>query len=199
MTMRVRIWTRCRHCDKCANARRNEWRYRAREEIRRAGRTWFGTLTFSPLEQYRVLVEARSIAGARGWTWGELTDDQRFQRVAAQAGKEVTRYLKRVRKAAKVPLRYICVTERHKSGLPHFHLLVHEVELKPVTHKILSTQWHAGFERWRLVPPEDLRGAGYVTKYLAKEATGRVRASVGYGRSTSPVGLLLTAIKDHQG
>ena len=198
MTMRVELWTRCRHCTACKQARANEWRYRAREELRRAARTWWGTLTLSPVAHYRVLCEARRLAATRAVDWSALSVEERFKRVANTGLKEVTRYVKRVRKQSKVPLRYICVTEKHKSGLPHFHMLVHEVELKPVTHKILSSQWTYGFEKWRLVPHEDVGRARYVTKYLTKAPTGiRIRASEHYGKSIGTVGPVLTAIRDY--
>lgn len=195
MTMYVDLLTRCRKCKNCMQARANEWRYRAREELKRAARSWFGTLTLGPFEHYRVMVDARAHCRATGIQWDTLTDDERFKRVANEALKEVTKYMKRVRKQSRVPLRYICVTEKHKSGLPHFHLLVHEVEFKPVTHKILSTQWTLGFEKWRLVPPEDLGGAGYVTKYISKSAQGRIRASQHYGKTIGTSGIVLSLIR----
>lgn len=194
-TLRVEITTRCRKCAKCAKARSNEWRYRAREELRRAGRTWFGTLTMSPEAQYRMLSLARHNAATRAVPWNTLSDEERFRRVASTSLKEVTLYIKRVRKEAAVPIRYMCVTERHKSGLPHFHMLVHEVELKPVKHKTLSSQWHLGFEKWRLVPHEDLNSARYICKYLTKDAVTRIRASQLYGKSISTVGGVLTSIR----
>lgn len=195
MPLCVEISTRCRKCDKCRKARADEWRYRAREELRRAARSWFGTLTLSPAAHYRVLCEARAHASARAVPWATLTDDERFKRVALTSLKEVTKYIKRVRKQSGVPLRYICVTERHKSGLPHFHLLVHEVELRPVTHKILSSQWTLGFEKWRLVPFEDLNSARYVTKYLTKDAKTRIRASQLYGQPQATVGAVVASIQ----
>jgi len=196
MTMRVDISTRCRQCDNCRKARANEWRYRVREEVRLAARSWFGTLTLSPSEQYRVLSEARHKAHMTAVTWETLSEEERFRRVADTSLKEVTKYIKRVRKEAAVPIRYICVTERHKSGLPHFHMLVHEVELKPVPHRILSKQWTMGFEKWRLVPTDQPRSAEYVVKYLTKSAETRIRASVRYGQEQAGiVGPLLAAIR----
>lgn len=197
MPMCVVISTRCRKCEKCRTARSNEWRYRVREELRRAGRSWFGTLTLSPQAHYRILSLARAHAAATAVPWNTLTDEERFRRVALTSLKEVTLYTKRVRKQAKVPLRFITVTERHKSGLPHFHMLVHEVELKPVTHRILSGQWHLGFEKWRLVPHEDLNSARYICKYISKDAQTRIRASQHYGKSIGTVGPVLTSIRDY--
>lgn len=192
----VIVSTRCRKCDKCRTARSNEWRFRAREELRRAARSWFGTLTLSPEAHHRMMSLARHHAATTAVPWNDLDYEERFRRIALTSLKEVTKYTKRVRKQAKVPLRFLTVTERHRSGLPHFHMLVHEVELKPVTHKILSSQWDLGFEKWRLVPHEDLNSARYITKYISKEATTRIRASLNYGKPVSTVGGVLAAIRN---
>jgi len=146
-----------------------------------------------------MLSEARAHAYATAVPWNTLSDEERFRRVANTSLKEVTKYIKRVRKQADVPLRYITVTERHKSGLPHFHMLIHEVELKPVRHSLLSKQWQSlGFEKWRLVPFDQLRQAErYCAKYLAKDAQTRIRASQLYGKSIATVGAVLTSIRDH--
>lgn len=183
MTMRLDIGTRCRKCPECAKAKSSLWRYRVREEVRLAARSWFGTLTLSPTEQYRVLSVARHIAHSTQVPWNTLSEEERFRRVADASLKEVTKYIKRVRKEAAVPFRYIVVTEKHKSGLPHFHMLVHETELRPVRHATLSKQWHLGFEKWKLVPFQDPKAAEYVCKYISKSAESRIRASIRYGRS----------------
>ncbi len=195
MTMRVDILTRCGRCEPCGRARAAEWRIRTQQETARAARTWFGTLTLRPDLQYRMLEIARANAGARAIPWDELDDDQRFKRQADASLKEVTKYLKRVRAMSNVPLRYVCVTEKHKSGLPHFHLLVHEVELRPVTHRILSSQWRLGFEKWRLIPFDNLKTASYLCKYLTKTLAVRVRASKFYGQSQATVGAAVTSIR----
>jgi len=199
MTMRIDLGTPCRKCEACRKARSFLWRIRATEELQRAARTWFGTLTMDPESHYRMMASARYTAHTRGVRWADLTDDERFRRVADTSLKEVTKYVKRIRKQSGVPLRTLCVTEKHKSGLPHFHMLVHEVELKPVTHKILSTQWSFGFERWRLVDfdTDPKKSARYICKYLTKDAQTRIRASLHYGKSISTVGGVLTSIKDY--
>lgn len=195
-TLCVVIKTRCRNCDNCRKARAAEWRYRTREELRRAARSWFGTLTLSPVAHYRMMSEARHYAASRAIPWNTLSADERFKRVASTSLKEVTKYIKRVRKQSGVPLRYIVVTEQHKSGLPHFHMLVHEVELKPVTHKILSSQWTLGFEKWRLVPIGDEGSARYVTKYLTKaQVRMRIRCSEHYGETSGIVGPLMLSLR----
>lgn len=192
------IHTRCRKCEGCRKARAWEWQFRTTEELRRAARSWFGTLTLSPESHYRMMALARHEAHIRSVPWQGLSSEERFQRIANTSLKEVTKYIKRVRKQAKVPLRYILVTETHRSGLPHFHMLVHEVEFKPVTHKILSSQWTLGFEKWRLVDfsIKPQASARYVTKYISKESQGRIRCSNLYGKSIGISGNVLTAYKN---
>lgn len=158
------------------------------EELRHGVRTWYGTLTLRPVEQYRVLVQARAYTEARGVAWQSLSDDERFALRASFALKEVTKYVKRIRKRAFgargiAPMAWVCVTERHKSGLPHFHMLVHERELRPITHRILSEAWGLGFEKWRLVRTDETPQAvaWYLCKYLTKDFSTRVRNSEKYG------------------
>ena len=46
--------TRCRRCSTCLRARSRMWIARAQAEIKGAARTWFATLTFDPVEQFRI-------------------------------------------------------------------------------------------------------------------------------------------------
>lgn len=206
-TVHVDIGTRCRRCANCRNYRRWEWDHRMTEELRRAVRSWYGTLTLTPFNQYRVEVEARRYQESRGWSWDQMNEDERFRATARFALKEVTLYIKRFRKQAygpkgKAPFKWICVTERHKSGKPHFHMLVHEVQMRPIPHRILSGQWHQGFEQWRLVKLDENPKivAGYLCKYLTKDFCTRIRASEKYGeQQTATVGDAFASFKDALG
>lgn len=191
------ITTRCRKCTACRSARQSEWSYRVREETRSAPRTWFGTLTMSPERQYYMLSMARKEATDRCVDWSELDEEARFKRVAAIGLKEVTRYIKRFRKEAKAPFRYIVVTERHKTGNPHYHMLVHETALTPILHKTLAKQWTWGFEKWRLVPFDKPKKAEYLCKYISKDMSGRIRASGQYGRGAPGLVGPLVAATNH--
>jgi hypothetical protein len=147
-----------------------------------APRTWFGTLTFAPELQYRAKCAVSLRLADRASSWDELDDDTAFGLVAQELGKDITRFIKRLRKAGAV-FRYCLVTEAHKSGLPHFHMLVHETaDADPVRHKILAEKWQAGFSSWKLA--EGPAAAHYVTKYLTKSLRARIRASEGYGTSS---------------
>lgn len=179
-TITVEIVTRCRKCDSCRKAKKSLWRYRVKYETHNALRTWFGTLTMSPEKHTWCVYSARAQVGN---AWNALSEEQRFKEVAAIALKEVTKYIKRFRKNSKAEFRYFLVTERHKSGLPHFHMLVHEVNAdRQVRHKHLSEAWDWGFERWRLLEPDNPNQALYLCKYITKDVTSRVRASQRYGQ-----------------
>ena len=172
---------RCRKCDTCLRARSALWRSRARAEILAARRTWFGTLTLNPEWQVRCIYEAERRALKRRAPI-EDTDSEFAHRVAAIA-PQLTLWLKRVRKVSGSPLRYILVAERHKSGMPHWHYLMHEVSDSPVSYRQLTKQWPCGFAHAKLV--DDAACAAYVAKYLAKDAAARVRASLRYGSPTA--------------
>lgn len=181
-SMSIEVKVRCRTCPKCARARAFLWRTRAEVEILCAQRTWFGTLTLRPEEHSRIYHECcvRYANGLHNVDFDSVSRAEQFHQRHAVIGKEITKYLKRVRKETGAKLRYIAVVESHKSGLPHYHLLVHEVVGK-VLYANLSDQWKLGFSKWNLVKQDDeLRSCGYVTKYLVKNAA-RVRASLYYG------------------
>lgn len=156
------------------------WAHRATVETRRAARTWFGTLTIEPQVQYVHLARARQRAEARATPWETLSEAEQFAALQSESGREVTLMLKRLRKATKAPFVYLCVAEAHKSGLPHYHLLIHErSDVQPIRKTALDAEWRIGFCKWRLV--RDVREATYLCKYLSKSTMARVRASVDYG------------------
>ena len=178
--MSVDLHTRCRQCPECLRHRANLWTARALAETRAAPRTWFGTLTLSPDAQFMALTRARRRAGQQGVDFDGLSNAERFRMRHDQITPELTKYVKRVRAQCAAPLRILLVAENHKSGAPHYHMLVHETDPdNPIRHKTLSQQWKLGFTQWKLV--SDLSQARYVCKYLAKDALARVRASKDYG------------------
>jgi hypothetical protein len=173
---------RCRKCSSCLNHRRRLWTARAVDEIKAARRTWFGTLTVNPSNRFVFQLEAdRECLVRRREPLSSLPSDERFRYLARPLLQEATRWLKRVRRSTGVPLRYLLVTESHKSGDPHLHVLMHEPE-DPVTKRMLASKWRVGFSQFKLVESDE-RAAVYVCKYLAKSALTRVRASRRYGQS----------------
>lgn len=174
------ITLRCRKCDRCLKLRQRLWSDRARRETATARRTWFGTLTLRPEVQSLMTNRAHIALSKQGIDFATLSFREQFAERVKQISLEITKYLKRVRKESGASLRYLLVAEHHKSGLPHFHMLVHELDEIGVRHSTLSKQWGLGFEKWRLV--EEPKQAVYLTKYLSKTAAARVRASRGYGR-----------------
>lgn len=169
----------CRKCAACLEARAREWTRRAIVETEQRPRTWFGTLTMDP--HYHAVAAMR--VRARHPNWAALGPAAQFGALVREVGRELTLYLKRVRKRSGAPLRYLLVAEEHTqklAGLPHFHILIHELDADtPVRKAVLKDEWKLGFSRWKLA---DKWSARYVCKYLAKEASTRVRASKLYGR-----------------
>jgi hypothetical protein len=117
----------------------------------------------------------------QGIDFERLPPAEQFSLRHTEISRELTKYLKRVRKESGAKFRFLLVAEAHKSGLPHYHLLLHEHDqFRPVRKSVLEAQWKAyGFSKWRLI--EDERAARYVCKYLSKDAIARVRASIRYG------------------
>lgn len=176
----------CRNCPTCLRKRAWLWTTRAKAELDASARTWFGTMTLNPESHYTMLCRALAKAREDGVDAADLTDAEIFALRTSEAGAEITKYLKRIRKESEAKLRYLTVAERHKSGLPHFHMLLHEVSpVAPVRERCLSSQWSLGFTKWRLVPQDEKRHAYYVCKYLSKSKEARVRASLRYGSGWS--------------
>lgn len=128
---------RCRKCDACKKQRSRMWTARAIDECNR-WRTAFGTFTLSP--ENHLLLDNR--ARARLWPekdFDRLRPDEQFSERAREFGAEVTNWLDRIRHGrdghTPTKIRYLLVAEAHDSertsdgmrGLPHFHMLLHEV------------------------------------------------------------------------
>lgn len=178
----------CRQCENCLRRRAAHWRMRANTEWQAASRTWFGTLTLKPEQHFRVLSEARAYCSKsldpEKRDFDSLPTEEQFALRHRIISREITLYVKRIRETSGAKLRLLCVAEEHKSGLPHYHMLVHEPNpAESISKAQLEAGWKWGFSNWRLV--KDPRAAGYVTKYLAKSSKARVRASVDYGNDLS--------------
>lgn len=151
------------------------WAARARQRIASHSRTWMVTLTAAPDAHFRMLCQAEVAARRSGVNPSEWSEDEVFAARWREFGKEVTKWLKRIRSSGS-KLVYLQVVEAHASGLPHVHLLVHEVNT--VSYRALTSAWKLGFAHAKLV--EGPQAALYVTKYLMKSALARVRASQDY-------------------
>lgn len=174
--------SRCRKCDNCLAHRRRLWSARASDELKAAHRTWFATLTVKPDERFVASMHAATSAARAGHgSWSSMSSENQFRYLVKHLSGEIDKFLKRVRKSG-APFRYLLVSEAHKDGFPHFHLLIHEAAL-PLTKRLLESNWRLGHSQFRLVNNADPRSAFYVCKYLAKSALTRVRASKRYGRA----------------
>lgn len=178
----VTMTVRCRRCSACLRQRSRQWAARAITECREASRTWFGTLTLKPEWQARVSLLAAKRAASRHLDLDALSYKDQFVWRHRVVSEFLTKYLKRVRKESGSSFKYLLVAEAHKSGLPHYHVLIHEqTQSLPVKKDTLQRQWPFGFTQFKLV--DDPRTATYVCKYLSKTAAARVRASSHYGYS----------------
>lgn len=182
----VSLTVKCRQCEVCRKHRAMEWAIRAKRETMASPRTWFCTFTLHPDEQYRLLCRARARQNRQGIDYDRLPIAEQFRLRVTAAAPLITLYLKRVRKESGALLRYLWVSEAHKSGHPHFHALIHEVSPDSVvTHACLTRQWPHGFTQVKLV--REIDKATYLTKYLSKESASRVRSSLDYGQPTSVI------------
>lgn len=187
--VRVNAWiilhVRCRKCPPCLWQRSKMWTERAIVETRMASRTWWITLTFKPELQQQALWRARQRCAKSAVDFDSLGFRDRFAELHRQLGPQVTAWLKRVRKESATRFRYILVAEYHKSGDPHYHLLLHElVGNAPVRKAVMRDQWtKLGFSKFKLVEDDGSEDAcRYVCKYASKTSAARVRASRWYGR-----------------
>lgn len=174
----IDIAVRCRKCEPCQRARRYHWSQRSISEIEAAPRSWFGTLTLRPAEQFRLVATARARLIRAGTDYDHLSPDEQFIEDCQELKRQLQLYLKRLRKSG-IAFRYLWVIERHKSGAPHVHILLHE--RSPARHRVLSSQWQLGFSKFNLVAEgENAKAARYVAKYLSKGLM-RPFASFKYG------------------
>lgn len=177
----VTLSVKCRKCASCLRERAVMWANKAKHEIAVAPRTWFCTFTFNPDEQFRILNIARNRMHESGCSFERVDVTEQFRLLCRAASPDITRFVKRVRKESKAPLRYLFVAEKHESGLPHWHALFHEVDrAQPLRKRVLRDQWVHGFSRFKLV--ESQGTAWYVCKYLSKDLATRVRGSQNYGK-----------------
>lgn len=156
-----------------------EWRRKAEAETFMSSRTWFGTFTFAPEHHSHAANRLRAKLRKSGVDFDALDGHQQFLERHGELSKEVTLWLKRIRELDKCSFRYLLVAEVHKSGLPHYHILLHETDFtRSISKRTLQGQWKHGYSSFKLA---DAASCGYVTKYLVKDASTRMRASVRYG------------------
>lgn len=172
------LYVRCRRCEACLAHRGRVWTARAVSETLASHRTWFGTLTLHPDRATQARYAADRALAAAISDRGDTTNQ--FRAMVDFVNPEITRMLKRIRKNSGAGLRYLLVAEAHKSGMPHWHILLHEHSVA-CPKRILDQAWQYGFCKWKLVETQEPRQARYVCKYLSKAALSRVRASAYYG------------------
>ena len=201
-------WTRCRKCGPCLRARTGYWGAAAMRMTLQSGeqglRTWFGTFTLDEngQEMFDDLAKGQSSAPNADW-WDHTVPvsywcnrrkkvvavdafvcDERFRLVCDELYLEMRRYWARLRKAG-YRFKYFLVFERHKSGLPHMHFLLHE-QGSPIPKRVIQAHWPWGFSNVSIVGGRSKHAAApskaawYVAKYLSKSVQARQLASRGY-------------------
>lgn len=192
---RLTYQVRCRKCSLCLQAKMRYWAaagyHQTRSALDAGKRTWFGTLTFSAEWQARLanaaqekwMIENSNSSEIPTW-WEDQLCDHRFSLVRKEVVHELQKYWKRLRKAGH-KYKYLVAIERHKSGNPHIHWLLHEVDA-PIRKRHLQAAWPHGFTKIVIVGGKSrnsanaAKAAHYVVKYLSKSAQARQIASKGY-------------------
>jgi hypothetical protein len=86
----IDLETKCRRCPTCLRLRAAHWRHRAEDEIERAARTWFGTITLRPEKQFLLEVRATARLRNAGVEWSHLSPPEQFAERHSEAGAEKT-------------------------------------------------------------------------------------------------------------
>lgn len=147
----VMIEARCRKCGPCRETRAMQWRARAISEFRMAQRSLFGTLTVDPEHDAQIDALARLELSEAGVDFDRLSEAEKFIERCKIGGREITKYLKRLREGDtrhdRPDFRYLLVAEAHngvrtselKRNRPHWHILLHEMDLSHPL--VLPDEW----------------------------------------------------------
>lgn len=180
----VECYGRCRECAGCLSQRRALWLARTLTEQHACqGRTWFVTLTSGDHHREFINLKARALAHKARKNFDSLSPVAQFDFRARALRREISLYLKRVRKGVgprdDVKLRFVAVIEPHKDFQAHCHLLVFEQVDLCLSKRALCDRWKArGFSGAKLVSGA---AAAYVSKYLGKNKWAQVHASLHFG------------------
>ncbi len=187
-------------CPACLKKRAYRWALSINKELAFALRSWMVTLTCKP--EYLVWAKLETLSRFQGDL--DIKDpDVQFRKLCSVIGEDLTLYLKRLRKrlVAKAgregrnerpTFRYCAVFEKHKSGEPHIHVVVHShigtvpilwedlVRDQTLLNQVVGERWPHGFVEAHIIKGNHSKSGYYLAKYLSKEAAARVRASRSY-------------------
>lgn len=197
---------RCGKCGPCREHRRKTWMARAVVEHNRSARSWMVTFTLSPAWQAELSVKADKLYRQKHANADLPTSKQERLDLKMRVLKRlIGRWLRVLAGPGSTASKraYVLVAELHKSGEPHFHMLIHEREAGSIfrdedCHFTRRGEYFVGDESrakklWRfgfcrISMCKDEAGAVYVMKYLAKTQTYRVAASQHYGAAWPDAG-----------
>jgi hypothetical protein len=190
--LEITIKVPCKRCIRCTAKRKAMWAARAIAEHRLAigmgCRTWFATLTCSPVYLHNRRSMLRLKWAMKGSDFDAMSQGRQFIELDRVIYRDISKYLKRLRKGRigerlcpPAEFSFMCVTEAHQSGEPHYHMLIHERYAFEAIRQdaLIGANWKGGFTYFKLVS-DDPQHAAYCCKYLAK-SQARVRASINYG------------------
>ena len=184
----------CRKCPWCLRNRARLWADRAKNEFLLSSRVWFGTLTLNQEARTRNLMKAHQLARHAGVDLESAPAAIQSKYRHRANVQELAKWLKRVRKNANTRFRYLLCSEDHEDGTPHYHVLIFESFMySQIGKRTLDGAWKLGFSQFRLA---DISKATYVTKYLTKSSTARVRASSNLGNGPRPMGIANAVERD---
>lgn len=159
------------------------WQARAITEFNRAPITLFGTLTTSPDNDALFDARSRIDLAKQGVDFDRLPPVEIFRERVRTAGKELTKFLKRLREGdsvrGKPAIRYLLIAEAHngaktsdaKRGRPHWHVLLHEQNED--ARLVLPSEW----ARW---PNGEPRSDKYGQPYPAETSFLKRQWNIGH-------------------
>lgn len=170
----------CGQCIGCRIRQREDWTTRIELEARQYPKeqVWFITLTYDDEHVPGMILETGELTRPAQYVWkpGEKKPDA----VQILLYPDIQKFLKRLRKNYKKPLRYFCAGEYgEQTARPHYHMILYgwePTDLKDLykirkngyyTSKWLENIWGNGNIQIAQAVPETYRYvAGYVTKKM---------------------------------
>ena len=170
----------CGQCIGCRIRQREDWTTRIELEARNwpKEQVWFITLTYDDDHVPGMILNTGEVLRKVQYVW--KGGSERPESVQILLYTDIQRFLKRLRKAYKEPLRYFCAGEYgEQTGRPHYHMILYgwePTDLRTLykihhngyyTSEWMEKMWGNGQIQIAQAVPETYRYvAGYVTKKM---------------------------------